>query len=294
MLKNKTITIIGLGMIGGSIAKAYKKYLNAEKIFAVDISEQTREISVQEGIITETFENIFNNKVLFSDIIVLATPVNHAIEYLKKLAGKIKPDCIITDVCSTKDSLIQCIDKMDNPPIFIGGHPMAGLEKCGYTQSTSDLFIGSTFLITRSKTTNEDTFSTLLNIIEGIGAVPVELNSKEHDEATACISHLPHIVAFTLVNLIRQKDNNEVLKKLASGGFKDITRIASSDAKMWESILVSNKVPINNILTAYINEIEILRNWILNNNSEQILNFINNSKLYRNSIPDQKKLPCNP
>lgn len=283
MLKNKSVTIIGLGLIGGSMAKAFKKYLNPLSLYALTLNEEDITQAFDEGIITKGFTDIEHKEIYNSDIIVLCTPVKIAIDYIQKLTSKVKKTCIITDVCSTKGEIMDFVNNLENPPLYIGGHPMAGRENSGYMASSSELLLNATYILTKSKTTDENTFSIVFNLIEGIGCKCVELNAKEQDEATAIISHLPHIIAFTLVDLVREK-NNPRLKQLAAGGFKDISRVASSDADMWENIFTTNKEALNNILIEYINKLESFKNMINNDMSIDLKALMINAKNYRNSI----------
>jgi prephenate dehydrogenase len=283
MLTNKIVTIVGLGLIGGSIAKAFKKYLNPLAIYAVTMEESDIYMAIKDGVINNGFTDINHNEIINSDLIILCTPVKIAIEYIGKLSSVIKKDCIITDVCSTKGDIIEYVNNLENPPIFIGGHPMAGNENSGYIASSSDLFHNATYILCRSKRNCEISFTTIFKIIEGIGCRCVELDAKEQDDATAIISHLPHVIAFSLVDLIAQQ-NNPHLKLLAAGGFKDITRIASSDADMWENIFSTNKNSINKILSEYINNLQSFKHMINNNNSKDLKNLMIRAKNYRNCI----------
>lgn len=283
MLNNNSVTIIGLGLIGGSMAKAFKKYLNPQSLYALTLNEEDISQAFDEGIITKGYTDIEHKEILESDIIVLCTPVKIAIDYIRKLTGKVKKTCIITDVCSTKGEIVDFVNSLENPPIYIGGHPMAGRENSGYMASSSELFQNATYILTKSKTTDKNTFSIVFKLIEGIGCKCVELSAKEQDEATAIISHLPHIIAFTLVDLVREK-NNPSLKQLAAGGFKDISRVASSDADMWENIFTTNKEALNKVLTEYINKLESFKHMINNDMSIDLKALMINAKNYRNSI----------
>jgi prephenate dehydrogenase len=160
---------------------------------------------------------------------------------------------------------------------------MTGKEKTGYTESSSELFVSATYILCRSNFTDEETFFKVLNIIKGIGGICVELNAKEQDQATSLISHLPHVVAFALVNTIKEADN-PILKKLAAGGFKDITRIASSDAEMWENIFLTNKESINKVISDFVKKLKLFQNMINNDSSTELKKFMTDAKNYRDSI----------
>ena len=283
MLTNKNVSIIGLGLIGGSIAKSFKKYLNPKNIYALTSNPEDITLAIEEGVITKGYTDLEHEEILASDLIVLCTPVKMALEYLQKLSGKIKNNCIITDVCSTKGEMVSFVNSLPNPPLYVGGHPMAGKENSGYPFSSDTLLYDATYILTRASSTDENTFSFVFDLIKGIGCKCVELNAKEQDEATAVISHLPHIIAFTLVDFVRE-ENKPILKQLAAGGFKDISRVASSDANMWENIFITNKEAIHQVLSEYINKLKSFKDMIDNNMSEELKTLMINAKNFRNSI----------
>lgn len=284
MLENKTVTIIGLGLMGGSMAKALQKYLPPQKLYAVSLLQEELDDAINEGIISQGFTELAHPEVLQSDIIILCTPVKIAIQYLAQLNEKLKPDCIVTDVCSTKGEIVRFVESLNKPMRFVGGHPMAGRENSGYRASSAELFMNATCILSPTQTTDEDTFSFVFKLFEGIGGHCVELNAQAQDNATAAISHLPHIAAFTLVDLVRElRDPN--LKILAAGGFKDITRVASSNPLMWENILLTNQTAILKVLNQYIHKLEDFKHMIENNASEELKSLMFRAGEYRKSIP---------
>ena len=211
---------------------------------------------MKDGTISRGFSEL-NEYVYDSDIIFICTPVKLAIEFIKALGGKVKKNCIITDVGSTKGEIIEYIDKMIDPPLFIGGHPMAGTEKTGYSSSFSHLFENAFYILSPAKCTTEEALNTMVNLVKAIGAMPVVIDADEHDKATASISHVPHIIAAALVNLVEKLDSRDgQMHMLAAGGFKDITRIASSSPEMWENIILSNKYRIIEVLEYFTDSLE--------------------------------------
>jgi len=293
-MHSKKVSIIGLGLIGGSLARALREKVGITEITAVNRSQASIDAAVEDKTITRGFLDL-NQFVYDSDIIFICTPVRRAIEYIEILKDKVKPDCIITDVGSTKSEITTYINKMDRPPLFIGGHPMAGTENTGYRSGMVHLFENAFYVLTPSKTSNEESISIMTEIVKKIGAIPVILDADEHDKATGCISHVPHIIASSLVNLAKKLDSeDEIMKTLAAGGFKDITRIASSSPEMWENIVLSNKQQIRGILDTYVEILNEFKEIMSQDNSNEILKFFDSAKSYRDSFLNNKKSLISP
>jgi len=287
-MQDKKIAIIGLGLIGGSIAKALKDRLNITCITAVDNNESSIRQAIEEGYIQEGSTEL-NDSVYNSDIIFLCTPVKYTLEYLSLLYGNVKENCILTDTASTKKEIISYINSLDNPPCFVGGHPMAGTEKAGFASSFSHLFENAYYILSPSKNSSKEAFELLTEIIKGIGAIPIKLDANEHDIITATISHVPHVIASALVNLVRQSDSPErKMQVLAAGGFKDITRIASSNPQIWESIILSNRQEVKETLNKLVKTISTFIEYIDNNNSSNIYNFFESARNYRNTFSNNR------
>ncbi|MDQ2084896.1 prephenate dehydrogenase [Herbivorax sp. ANBcel31] len=285
---DKKISVIGLGLIGGSIVKALRERLNVSDITAIDNNVESLNQALKEGYISRGFSKL--NKYIFdSDIIFICTPVKVTITYLDALKNNVKDGCIITDTSSTKGEIVNYINSMEKPPCFIGGHPMTGAEKTGFTSSYGHLFENAYYILSHTKSSTENTMETLYKIIEGLGAIPLKLNAQIHDKITATISHAPHVIASALVNLVKDSDLEEKMQILAAGGFKDITRIASSSPQMWENIVLSNKEKIQKIIFDFIETLQSFIEYIDNNDSKNIYNFFESAKLYRDSFSNNRK-----
>lgn len=281
--------IIGLGLIGGSIAKALNHRFGTLDITAFDKNSDYINAAMESGNITRGFTAI-NRHLFEADLIILCTPVKNTIEYLKKIYSKIKPGAIITDVGSTKEEIISCINNLPDPPCFIGGHPMAGSEKFGYYSSSPHLFENAYYILTPSRNADEDSIRLLSNLISEIGGLPVVMSSSIHDKAVAGISHVPHVIASALVNMIKHIDFSDgKMHMLAAGGFKDITRIASSSPDVWQSIVMSNKSYIKEILLTFIEELMEFINYMDIAAGDQILKFFTSAKDYRDSFDTIRK-----
>lgn len=284
-MKQLTIGFLGLGLIGGSIARSIRKNFPSCRIIVY--SRRINEDLLQgkkDGIISDITYAIDAH---FSecDIIFLCAPVLQNIQFLEQLKPLINKTCIITDVGSVKGNIHKEVERLELESQFIGGHPMAGSEKTGFANSSEDLLQDSFYLLTPCKTTAEEKILFLKKILSGTGAIFATVDAGLHDDITAAISHVPHIVAASLVNMVRENDtSNELMKTFAAGGFKDITRIASSSPEMWESICLSNADSIDHFLSLMIDELTKMRSYIANEQGTEINRFFASSREYRDSI----------
>lgn len=283
------IGIIGLGLLGGSLAKAFKK-ANAPNsyIVATDTCRDTLKKARKEGFIDQRASGI---DASFSScaVIFVCTPVAHIPEVIKKLIPYVSKDCIITDVGSTKYEIVQdvqrILDEESSSAYFIGGHPMAGSEESGYESSKAHLFQNAYYVITPSGDTPDFIVFILKKLVERIGAIPLLISPSYHDFATASISHVPHVIASGLVHLIKNSDGEKnLLHTLAAGGFKDITRIASSNPDLWRDICFSNKQQIIKMLRRYIAILDNAASAIESDDMQWIYNYFNDAKSYRDTF----------
>lgn len=290
-MKDLNIGFLGLGLIGGSIARSIKK-ANPQTVIQVYTRRKNPELEkgVHQGILTNLVYEI-DEHFSACDIIFLCAPVLKNIDFLKFLKPLIKKDCIVTDVGSVKGNIHKAVKELDLERNFIGGHPMAGSEKTGFANSSSDLLKDSYYLITPTPLTTEEKLQNLLTVLNCTASRCVVLTPEKHDQITAAISHVPHIIAATLVNLVRENDLPEqYMKEFAAGGFKDITRIASSSPEMWESICLSNKESIDYFLSYYIDSLTKFRKQIAEDDAEGIRQTFLEAGQYRDSMPDKELL----
>lgn len=179
------------------------------------------------------------------------------------------------------------MEKLGLSDFFIGGHPMAGSEKSGYVNSKAVLIENAYYILSPSRPEQKEKIQAFTEFIQAIRAIPVTLDCRTHDYITGTISHLPHVIASGLVNFVRDHDTtDELMKLLAAGGFKDITRIASSSPTMWEHVLMTNRENVSEILGNYIKTLEDVKKLIDAGDSQGIYNFFDTSRNYRNSVPD--------
>lgn len=278
------IGFIGLGLIGGSIAKKIKLNHPDCEIIATARRQET---------VTEAYEmGLISNDVLLSlsafsdcDLIFLCAPVEKNLEHLRELKDVISSHTIITDVGSTKTQIHKEVIELGLEKQFIGGHPMTGSEKTGISNANEYLLENAYYIITPTALNTQEQVNDFYALVKELGSIPMVLDYEAHDYATASISHLPHMIAYTLVNLVKDiDDENETMKTIAAGGFKDITRIASSSPVMWESICITNKEQLMKLMDKYIVSLSELRSDIKNASSQTLLDKFQSAKDYRDSI----------
>ena len=285
------IGFIGLGLIGGSIAKKiHALYPEISLIATAGHEETIREAYEEHLIANETRCGI--DAFYDCDYIFLCTPVQKNLEYLRQLKGHIKKGCIITDVGSVKTDIHKEVIALDMEDCFIGGHPMTGSEKTGLANAKDYLLENAYYIITPTAKTSPEQLERFRKLVVSLGSAALVLDYKLHDYATAAISHLPHIIAYSLVNLVRESDDeNETMKTIAAGGFRDLTRIASSSPVMWQNICLKNKDNIVNILDQYIDSLEDFKEAIEREDDLDLYNRFESSRNYRNSMPSSSAGP---
>lgn len=271
-LEFKHTTIVGLGLIGGSLAAAFKRKHVFQKIIGVDHSSII-EKALKMGLIDEGFTPEQNRPaVQQGDLIFLATPIGEIVHFLKQIGGWVKPGSLITDVGSTKAHIVETANQyLPNGIYFLGGHPMTGAEKQGVEQADPFLFENAVYVLTNSEQVPEAYARALVEILETIGAKILFLPAQLHDEIAAVISHLPQMLAVALMNFVHQREGEEGLYlKLAAGGFRDMTRVASSPFEIWKDILQTNQNNIRRTLDEFIQFLQSMREWICNSRMEEM------------------------
>lgn len=285
------IGFIGLGLIGGSVAKAIRKYYPDYELIAFDKSRETLALAVQEGTIDTACSSIDNNFKGCS-YIFLCAPVSCNTAYLAQLKEIVKDGCILTDVGSVKTSIHEEIIALNMEENFIGGHPMAGSEKSGLANSKAHLIENAYYILTPSAKVSAEKISAYQELVSSLKALPVVLDYHEHDHVTGTISHLPHIIASSLVNFVRDTDTqDELMKALAAGGFKDLTRIASSSPVMWQQICLKNGENISHILGQYIEALKTAKDAVDSGNEKALYTLFESSRDYRDSMPNSSAGP---
>jgi len=280
------IGFIGLGLIGGSIAKAIRQYYPDCEIAAFDRDSETLTAAVKESVVNIACAAIDEN-FHSCDYIFLCAPVSLNTKYLADLLPYVHENCIITDVGSVKTPIHKEVERIGAGKYFIGGHPMAGSEKTGYAASKSMLIENAYYILTPTAEIDSEKINRFSSFIESLKAIPIVLDCEKHDYITGTISHLPHILATGLVNFVKNSDSpEEFMKMLVAGGFKDMTRIASSSPVMWQQICLENEKNIVDLLEKYILLLGNMKTEIENRQEENLYEMFSSAGEYRNSIHD--------
>jgi prephenate dehydrogenase len=290
-MSEPSIAFIGLGLIGGSIAKGIKREHPKTQIMAYMRSKSRLLKAKEDGIVDVVLDGI-GEELKECDLIFLCAPVEYNANYLEQIKPYLKPGAIITDVGSTKTDIHEAVIRAGLEHCFIGGHPMAGSEKTGYENSSVHLLENAYYIITPTALSSEEQINRMVDMGKSIGSIPLVLDYKEHDYVTAAISHLPHIVASSMVNLVKDSDNSqELMRRLSAGGFKDITRIASSSPEMWEQICMTNSNNLSLILKRYIDSLNDILKVLEAKDNQYIYQLFESSRDYRNSFSEKATGP---
>jgi len=281
----KKITIIGVGLIGGSLGLALKEKKLNFKIVGID-KQKIIEKAIARGAIDEGIVNL-EEGIKEADIIIIATPVKTILNILTQINPFLKKGCIVTDTGSTKKQIVERANRVLSEDIFfVGGHPMAGSEEYGIDSADSHLFQDKTYILTPTHKSNLGALEKISLLIKMIGAKKLILDPLEHDRIVSAVSHLPQIIAVSLINAIGELalrgDNNNYFKTIGEG-FKDMTRIASSPYKIWEDICETNQENILKMIKEFRNYLEAIEDKLKNDPSSLKEEFQKASKL-RESI----------
>ncbi|HLQ41072.1 MAG TPA: prephenate dehydrogenase [Tetragenococcus sp.] len=284
----KNVVIIGLGLIGSSLAVCIKEIHPKTQIAGWDHLAQTRKTALEKQLV-DTIPDDLKTAVQKADVIILAVPVKTALAYLKEFASlPLKEGVVITDTGSTKKEITQVANQLQLN--FVGGHPMAGSHKSGILACDRNLFENAYYIFTPVNKAAEKSINFLQELFSGSRAKYVTLSPEKHDEITGVLSHFPHIIAAGLVN---QADSLNAqyprASQLAAGGFRDITRIASSDPQMWTDILLSNSAVLLKLIDYWQDKMAEIAGWIERKDSDKIYQYFEDAKDTRDHLPQIKK-----
>ena len=246
----RRLSLVGLGLLGGSVAKAARGLGLADEIVAVGRDRGRLEPALRDGMVDRITTDLADG-VGGADFCLLATPVATLAALLPAVWAALPADAVLTDVGSTKAAIVRAAERLGEgrPLAFVGSHPMAGSEQAGYRVSRPDLFRGATVILTPTERTDSHAVKRVGAFWEALGGRLVTLDPLTHDRATAAISHLPHLVADALVDAVVRMDPR--FFEVAGRGFKDTTRIAASDARVWREIFQENRAGLTEALGAF-------------------------------------------
>ncbi|MEW9674719.1 prephenate dehydrogenase [Lentibacillus sp. L22] len=289
-MAKQTIFVIGLGLIGGSLAKAIAETNNCY-IIGYDTNPKTIEFAQMSGIIDESSLSI-TESVKKADVVIFGTPISDTIALMQQIDEvPLDHPVIMTDVCSVKSSVMLAAKQLKNPNItFIGGHPMAGSHKKGIMAAKTYLFENAIYVLSPLDEQSIAQVETLKELLKGTRSNFVILHPDAHDEMTGVISHFPHLIASSLVHQAKKWEHTHTfIPKLAAGGFRDITRIASSNPEMWQDIFYHNREKMSQLLSDWIAEMTELKQLIDQNQHVQMTGYLKQAKEYRDGLGKDDK-----
>lgn len=281
----KKLVVVGVGLIGGSLAAALKQRHACEQVIGVVRREETARAALASGLIDEASFSLAElmPSLQRGDMVFLAVPTLTVNQTLEELKACWNTEVTVTDGASVKGSVEQAAVEVFGrvPENFVLGHPIAGSEKSGVTAADPDLYDKHRIILTPQAHIEQDHISRVRAMWQAVGAEVLEMAVWEHDEVLAATSHLPHVIAYSLVDTLAHDSENENIFRYAAGGFRDFTRIASSDPVMWHDIMVANREAILKAIDMFTNNLAGLRQSIAAQNSEEMLDLFTRSKKAR-------------
>jgi len=274
----KKITIIGVGLIGGSLGMAIKKHKLARQVVGFSQKHSSLVTAMQSKAIDVASHDL--RKALHNaDLVILSTPVNTIINLLPKISRYLRRGCIVTDVGSTKTLIVEAAEKHLPGGFFIGSHPLAGSEKKGAGFASAELFDNSVCILTPTDKVNRGAKEKVQTFWTRLGTTVKVLSPEEHDKILAYISHLPHLLAYGLMGSIPPG-----YLEFAATGLKDTTRIASSSPQMWNDICLANAKPLLGAVDELVKNLAVLRKAISNREEKTLTEYFQKSKEKRDGI----------
>jgi len=280
-----------VGLIGGSVALALKKADFVTHIVGIGRTEKSLNEALDLGVIDSPETNT-EKAIQDADLILIAAPVAQTTAILQSIKPHLNKQTVITDAGSTKADVLACAKAVlgDQFNQFVGGHPIAGAEKSGVSAAMPDLYVGKNVVLTPTAETNLDAVASVTKLWQACGANVSEMTAETHDGIFAAVSHLPHLLAFALVDDIASRANAAQLFSFAASGFRDFTRIAGSHPEMWRDISLANKAALLSELTAYQLELSQLKQLLEHEDGAGLQALFERASVARNNWANNKKL----
>ena len=283
--------VIGIGLIGGSFATALKQRGICKEVIGVALDQDTCEQAVTHGIVDRAVTSISDiaHELRQGDVVFIAVPTLAVKTVLESIKNSVLPEVTITDGASVKGNIEQAaIDVYGEVPSqFVLGHPIAGSEKSGVTAANPNLYVNHRVILTPLATTSAAHLNVVTQLWKSVGAEVLTMSVEEHDEVLGATSHLPHAIAYSLVDTLAHDINNPNIFRYAAGGFRDFTRIASSDPTMWHDIMRANKTGVLHALDLFLANLTRLRSSIENEDSEYMLDVFSRAKIVRDDFTEK-------
>ena len=274
-----TVAIVGVGLLGGSIGLALRKRNLAKNVIGIGRRQASLRVARRVEAVTNTTIDI-SKGVADAELVIICTPVGQIVEHVRQAAKHCPERTLITDVGSTKQSIVTALDTgLPEGRRFLGSHPIAGSEKTGATYATPDLFEGRLAIVTPTKNTRAEDFDMLEQFWQSLGSVVVKMSPEDHDQALATVSHLPHLAAAALMLTVPEQ-----LFRVVGTGVLDTTRIAGGDPEIWRQIIGENRENILLALERYGAQLAALHAALRDNNQEEITRFLTQAKKSRDAL----------
>ena len=263
------LCVVGVGLIGGSVARALRKHNCVKHITGTGRNTETLEKAVALGVI-DNYATDIQEAAQNADVVLVAVPLSAMPAVFEKLKPVLNDKTIVTDTGSAKQSVIRDLFNIndDLPANFVPGHPIAGTEQSGVEASFAELFEGRRVILTPHEKTASQSIETVTQMWQTCGAEVITMNPEHHDEVLAATSHLPHMLAYALVDTLARMDDSQEIFEFAAGGFRDFTRIASSDPAMWHDICLANREQLVKVLRAFNDDLHRLSEAVEKGDSE--------------------------
>lgn len=269
------VAIIGMGLIGGSMALVMKAKGIASKVMGVDQNIEHCQKAIELGLVDEILE--MNEAIKNADLIVLAIPVDKIINLLPGILNKVDKQ-VLMDVGSTKAGMLNSIKNHPKKCRFVGTHPMWGTEFSGPQAARKDAFINKAVVICNKEACDKDAIIVVESLYKTIGMHVIYMNAADHDVHVAYVSHISHITSFALANTVLEKEKEEdAIFELASGGFESTVRLAKSNPETWASIFLQNKENVLDVLNEHINQLQMFKLYLETENHERLENLMSNA-----------------
>ncbi|MES2579029.1 MAG: prephenate dehydrogenase/arogenate dehydrogenase family protein [Pseudomonadota bacterium] len=286
----KKLVIFGVGLIGGSVALALKKARFTSHIVGVGRTKSSLDEALKLGVI-DSAETDISMALDGADLVLIAAPVAQTTAILQSIKPHLNKQTIITDAGSTKGDVLAAAHTVLGTQFnqFVGSHPIAGAEKSGVAAAKIDLFFNKNVVLTPTAETNTDAIASVTQLWQACGANVSEMSAENHDGIFAAVSHLPHLLAFALVDDIAARPNAAQLFSFAASGFRDFTRIAGSHPEMWRDISLANKTALLNELSAYQLELNQLKQLLENEDGAGLQALFERASVARNNWTKNKE-----
>ncbi len=282
------LCVVGVGLIGGSLALALKKAGAVREVVGVGRRQENLDDALRLGVIDRGFQNI-EEGVSGADMVFLAVPVGSTETVCRAIKPALSDTAILTDVGSVKGEVIAQVTRAFGalPPQFVPGHPIAGTENSGAAAAFDSLYQGKRVLLTPTKVSTPEAVLKVAAMWRAVGAEVESMDPQQHDKVLAATSHLPHMLAFGLVESLAKQEESQEIFRYAAGGFSDFTRIAGSDPAMWRDICLNNKAALLEAMDVYQQDLQLIRGAIASGDAKVLLNVFTRAKKARDQFSEQ-------